>query len=247
MDAINILNTPSIPIPEPDTVHLWHINLRQPNEVITQLTQVLSANEMQRVKRFVHLADRQASIVSKGSLRSILAQYLNMTAMAITFCQSTTGKPYLQPSLTKQHLTFNISHSHDRAVIAVANNQAVGVDIEYEKRHHNFRAIIKRYFSNSEAAHLLSLSEQTLQSKFVQCWTVKEAIVKASGDGLAVALSQIETLACLQQNSFLAVDHINKEWAVNTWQPATAYRAAIATERVTKNFAKYQVLFNNRS
>lgn len=167
----------------PSQVHIWQAHLDR--EMTPEHRAMLSPDELTRADRFRFDKDRHHFIIARSLLRTILAQYLEIAPAQVAFDYSAKGKPFIQ----NQPLFFNVSHSHNMAVYAIALNR-VGIDIEH-LRAIDAIPLAQRFFSASESQFLQSLTGESLQRTFFRGWTQKEAYLKATGDGL-VGLESVE-------------------------------------------------------
>jgi 4'-phosphopantetheinyl transferase len=142
-------------------------------------------------------------------LREVLGRYLGIRGEQIRFEYNAFGKPALSPGLASR-LTFNLSHSADLAVIAVAYGAAIGVDLEHVRAQPDFADIARYFFSAAEVDHLTALPSHLQARAFFGCWTRREAYVKACGEGLA--------------NEASAPDG---RWSVYDFEPAPGYIGAL--------------------
>src|SRR5262249_28909765 len=133
--------------------------------------------------------DREQFIAAHALLRRVLAQCLNCAPGDVTFGVTANGKPYLTGSAID--LRFNLSHSGERSMIALAAGRDVGIDVEQE-RSVEVLGIAKRFFAPGEAAVLHTRSPAEQQIAFFRCWTRKEAFIKALGEGLGYPLDAFE-------------------------------------------------------
>jgi 4'-phosphopantetheinyl transferase len=164
-------------------VHVWQASLDRPTSAIEALAQLLAADEQQRAARFRFESDRRKFIVARGLLRSILARYLDIPPDQIQFSYGERGKPELSSAYAKGDLKFNVSHSQEQALYAIALDRSVGIDLEYI-RPIDAAALSQRFFSPAEAAIIASLTGAEQHRCFFKGWTQKEAYLKATGDGL---------------------------------------------------------------
>lgn len=150
---------------------------------------MLSKEEQERAKGFKFALHRSRFIASHGFTRAVLARYLSIKDIDIVYNKGNHGKPYLT-SINKQNIQFNLSHSHDLALLAVTQGNEVGVDIEYCQRKTDWQGIVKRFFTATEQKALFLLPEIQQREAFFQLWTRKEAYMKVLGTGLALAPTQ---------------------------------------------------------
>lgn len=179
-------------------VHVWLTNLDTEPHVVDALARLLSSDELKRAARFHFDRDRQRYIVGRGSLRQLLASYLDADPATLQFSYGPNGKPALKSD--SSGLQFNLSHSQDRAAVAITRDHEVGVDIEYVRPEFAQETIAEQFFSKQECAALRALPVAHQARAFFDCWTRKEAFVKASGSGLTFGLADFDV-------SLSSIDH----------------------------------------
>lgn len=162
---------------------------REPREWELRL---LETAEKERASRFVYAADRRRFLVAHAALRRFLACYLPARAEALSFDVDGSGKPHLRLPPAAPAFHFNLSHSGEIALIAVSRAGALGVDVERERPMPDALEIAERYFSLAERRDLATLSPGEREAAFFRCWTRKEAVVKAAGEGLGRALDSFD-------------------------------------------------------
>jgi 4'-phosphopantetheinyl transferase len=172
-------------------VHVWRARLDLAASGLCGLARVLDADERARAARFVFDVDRNRFIARRGILRLILARYLGVMPAGITLKASEYGKPSLADS-HRTNLRFNLSHSHDVALYAMTRARDLGVDVEYIRPGLAEDSIAERFFAAGEVAALRALPQALQPAAFFDCWTRKEAFVKAKGMGLSLALDSFE-------------------------------------------------------
>lgn len=156
-------------------IDLWRWPLTAPDP------RNLSRSEMDRADRFVFARDRDRFIAGRAKLREILGGYLNKSPSQLDFLYGAHGKPQLAG------LDFNLSHTGDLAVLAVAQDVTLGIDIEAIKPID--MAVARSHFAPSEIEALRQLPSAEKRAAFYRCWTRKEAYLKARGTGLMTDLN----------------------------------------------------------
>jgi 4'-phosphopantetheinyl transferase len=217
-----------------DDVHVWRASLDQPAWRLERLAQMLSADERAKAERFYFERDRKRFIVSQGLLRTILSRYLTIEPNQLQFCYGRRGKPALAQMFGGGTLRFNMSHSHGLALYAIARDRKIGVDLERIRPILDAEQIAERFFSAQENAIFCVLPPSQKLKAFFNCWTRKEAYLKATGDGLARPLDQFNvSLAPGESARLLHVEGDPQEaarWSLQALTPAPGYVAALAVE-----------------
>jgi 4'-phosphopantetheinyl transferase len=177
------------------TAEIWLAHLNSGTNQLADCVQLLSIDEQARASRFHAEDDRRRFIVSRGTLRLLLGERLDCKPAAIEFQYSAKGKP----TLSGTPLHFNVSHSHECALYGFSETHNIGVDIEYLERDVDHAGLAQRFLSLCERAALQDIPEGKRKHAFLAYWTGKEAIAKATGEGLAqtLGLEQIELMPTL--------------------------------------------------
>src|SRR5262245_60913756 len=176
----------ALPLPA-STIHVWRTTLDRSDGELAPLRASLSADELVRAERLIWENKRRRFIAGRGFLRTILGRYLQRAPADLVFCYGLHGKPALADA---EDLHFNLSHSAECAVLAVTRVAPLGVDVERIRSQANREGIAGRFFSAAEVAQLASVAPEQRDEAFFNCWTRKEAYVKACGEGLARPLDQ---------------------------------------------------------
>ncbi len=215
-------------------VHVWRVFIDTEDSIVKKLQLLLSADECSKAARFRFEKDSAKYIVARGTLRIILSHYLDKKPEELKFLYNQYGKPALYSSDTTQSINFNLSHSYGLALIAVAQNRDIGVDIEYIRTNFDYEEIAKRFFSPTEKAVWRSLPTSVKQEAFFNCWTRKEAYIKAKGMGLSLPLNEFDVsfkpgeLAALLNTTW--DEQEASRWLLQEITPAPDYIAALAVE-----------------
>ena len=186
---------PAATVPQtisPAEIHLWAWQLDNPDPDLAALTAELDDDERQRFHRFHFDRDRIRFAAAHANLRKILGAYLDRSPDSIRFKTNPYGKPRIlgkSPSEVAP-LYFNLSHSHGLALLALSLDTEVGVDVEEIRPIEP--EVAENHFSASELSALGSLEGESWLCGFYQCWTQKEAILKAEGAGLNLPLDAFD-------------------------------------------------------
>jgi 4'-phosphopantetheinyl transferase len=170
--------------------HVWYADLDLDEREATEFSGLLDAGECARANRFAFPHLRTRFIAAHALVRRVLGSYLGIPPGEVEFAYSAQGKPYLPHG---GGLRFNLSHSAKMAAVAVARCE-VGVDIEDLRTLPDRMDLARRYFSPAEVEWLEGASPERQTVAFFDCWTAKEAYLKARGDGLSFPLDAFQVL-----------------------------------------------------
>jgi 4'-phosphopantetheinyl transferase len=150
------------------------------------LAALLNEEERARAARFVFDEDRHAYIAAHALLRVELSRRAGGHPRLWRFAPAPRGKPHLIDA--PRDLRFSLSHTRGMVAVALAEGVDVGVDVERSDRRADNMKLAARFFASEEVAALQSLAEEARRETFFSVWACKEAVVKATGEGLARAL-----------------------------------------------------------
>jgi 4'-phosphopantetheinyl transferase len=220
--------------PEPDEIALIFTPLDGSAELRGSLWQILSADERERADRFHFEKHRNRFVAARGLLRTILAASTGMQPEKIQFAYGSQGKPALA---YREDISFNLSTSGDSALYAIGSGQQLGVDLEQIRALDDMEQIAERYFCHAEYRELLAIPQAARPQAFYNCWTRKEAFVKALGEGLSHPLDRFHvTLQPGLPAEFVSIDGCTgseTDWALHDVAPSIDYAAALAVRNKT--------------
>lgn len=223
----------SVPL-EADEVHVWRAALDVEALRRQSLWQTLSPDERTRAERFHFRKDHDSFVVARGLLRLILGRYLNAEPDRLRFRYTQYGKPALAGEFAKEGFCFNLSHSDGLALYAVTRNRKIGVDLERVRPDFADEKIAEQFFAGGEVAALRALPVHAQQEAFFNCWTRKEAFIKARGEGLSLPLDDFEvSLVPGEPAALLSTKGDAREasrWSLRELTPEPGYVAALAVE-----------------
>jgi len=222
-------------------VHVWAWDFKCSEEELHLYSTLLAPEEQYRLQRFHFERDRVRYAVSHAILRILLGRYLGLPPASVSFTKNRFGKPNLIPSLTPSKLNFNLSHTNRVALLAIVLDLEVGVDLE--ELNPIEAEIAERYFSERERTDLGNLKAAQWLEGFYNCWTRKEAILKAEGIGLNVKLDGFDvTLRPDDRATLLGFNPeagVSLKWHLSQLRPARGFVGALATSSVPKSVACY--------
>ena len=226
-------------------IEIWHIDLEMARTHRERVEKHLASDERERAEFFSQAKSGEQFILVRGLLREILAVCINasdvttVTASSLRFSYGSFGKPFLAAHHDWQ---FNVTHSRNSALLVVAHNRVVGIDIQWCDPAFDTQKVVETAFSNYEKQLLLDKECEQERAMFFQIWTLKEAYTKANGHGLSINLREIDTSAAIKAPAFPMIWHREQ----GNWRSASRfelhslklpdyinknYRAAIAIER----------------
>ena len=220
-------------------VHVWRIPLSQNSAETLTWERVLSPDERAKAERFHFDKHRNQFVQARAALRFILSHYLQVDPQTLEFSYGPKGKPALANQHADNSLRFNLSRREGLALIAVTRGREIGVDVELVSADLPVFEIAETTFSEAELSTLRHLPEDLHVAGFFNCWTRKEAYVKARGEGLSFPLKNFDVsltpadpprLLNVRDN----VDEVNR-WTLQEIPVGEDYVAALAVEGTNLN------------
>ena len=216
-------------------VHVWREFLDLTTLQSNQLRGILSDDELLRAGRFRFERDQRRYIAARGILRMILGRFLGENPQKIHFEYLPNGKPVLSTKPGCDTLRFNLSHSGEMALYAVARGRNIGVDIERIRDDVAIEQIANKFFSHDEISSLGKIPKKKRNEVFFRYWTRKEAFLKATGEGISFPMEQFDVSLIsgmgLSPITFQGDKQESPCWFVQDLFPGAGYAAAIAGER----------------
>ena len=214
-----------------DEVHVWLVNLD--DYAPDDLKLLLTDDEVSRASRFHFDKDRNHFIVARAWLRKLLGAYTGLAAGELRFAYAEKGKPSLEGS-RRGALSFNLAHSHGLAIYAFSRARDLGVDLEFVREDLGDEKIAERFFSRREIQDLKSLPAELRRQAFFDCWTRKEAYIKARGEGLSMPLDEFDVSLMPGEAAVLLRNHKEPEevsrWSMKSLEVPEGYVAALVAE-----------------
>ena len=211
-------------------VHIWRINISQNLSSLNQFKSLLNPAELVRAGKYLQKKDHDRFIVSRGAQRIILGWYLSAPPEQLEFVLGDNKKPHLFGK-NGNLLHYNVSHSGDWIVLAIAASE-IGIDVEFVDETFKFQEILPDNFSKEEAAYI---NHENSTERFFTLWTRKEAILKATGQGLGEHLQITPVL-----NGEHPLQHPltggDKNWVLNSFNIQPGYIGSVVVEDARQSF-----------
>lgn len=231
----------------PNQTHLWYIKFNKQLNNVPFFTSILSDDEKEKASKFRFKKDQNQFILSRGALRVLSANYLNIDAKNIVFKYGKYGKPEFD---FNSDLKFNVSHSGNFGIIGFVKNFDIGIDIEKIKNDFDVLDIASNYFSELEIETIKKLPKEKHVEYFYRCWTRKESFIKAKSLGLTFPLDSFSV--CINSNKKTELletkwDNTEKHtWKLFAFSPHQNYIGAISIQGNIKsveyfNFNDYKI------
>ncbi len=222
-------------------IHLWVRSASaMPDEVDT-----LSGFEKTRAAAIASSSKRAQFVAGRALLRHVLGDRLGLDAANVPLTRTERGKPTLATDIS---LDFNVSHSDDVVVVALAQNTRIAVDVETMRPTRACDRIALRCFSSDEHAMLAATPEAERLRVFHEIWTCKEAYLKAMGQGIFSRMSFVTVLPEEHRVARgVAEDDRPERWRLETLELSPAHRASVCWDMGGANESWKLELHDERS
>ena len=187
---------------------------------------LLLREELARADRFHFSIDAARYIVRRGKLRELLALRLGCQPRAVSLTCNAFGKPRIRGS----DLQFNLSHSGGIALYALARDSDIGCDIEWRRPEFAREGVAERFFSARELEELHAVPRSRWVESFFNCWTRKEAFIKALGFGVSYPLKAFDVSLAPGEPAALLRGPLG--WSLRAFEPLEGFQAAIAVKQL---------------
>jgi 4'-phosphopantetheinyl transferase len=219
--------------------HIWAVPIDESTRA-TDLRKLLSADEQARADRFRFEAPAKRFVAARAALRILLGHYLHHHPDEIQFATTGNNKPRLASKHGDADLRFNVSHSGALAIVAITTEHEIGIDLEQLREVRHADQLASRYFHQNEIATITSSTAADRSTAFLNCWTGKEAVLKAIGIGVTSTLDSFDvpvdgSEACIE----MPADDTSRE-ALRIWLtrlvPHRDYLSAVAVLSARRQF-----------
>ena len=221
----------AVPGPAPD-IRCWWIDLAAAAHALALAPTWLSAAEHARAERFGPDALRRRWIAGRLALRHVLGAALSVAPAEVAIARGARGRPFVDGA----RLDFNVTNTDQVGLVAVCaappRGARIGVDIERRDRRVDADRLGRRVLTDAERGRLAVLDPETRRQAFLRTWTCKEAMSKATGDGLSAPFRAIDIV--VGKNLALAggpAPYTPPDWSLIALDVPTDYVATLAGYR----------------
>lgn len=217
-----------------DHIDVWSVEVNPAASNTDELLAIISPDELARANRFYQQKDRDRFITSRWALRNIVGKYIGAQPTEVEFEAGKNKKPHIKNAGLNLH--YNLSHSGKHILLAVAGS-VIGVDIEFIDNNFGYSEVLADNFSAAEVIHI---NERDQISRFFKLWTRKEAITKATAQGLDCDLRLLPGLDGVHkvESGVIASD---ADWVINSFIIDERYAASIAHAPAINRIAFYKL------
>lgn len=238
-----------LPVPGDRVIDLWFLDMSCTEPFLDELSATLSKDERARAGRFYFDQHRCRFIAAHGFLRLLLSGYLGVGPESLIFHYGANGKPELSLGRSRASVYFNHSRSGTGAIFGIHALRPLGVDMELVDEHFEFSSIVDEYFHPTEKSWIDRQPAARKRAAFYRLWTMKESLVKATGEGVSGLSAACFRPASVDGCSFLvpASDHMINDETVFINSPALhpQYEISLAVLSNKRNFPNsFRLNFN---
>jgi len=211
-------------------IHIHFATLTSLVPLTEHYRDLLDAAELARLERFKFEVDEQRFLLGHGFLREVLGRYMERAARSVGFERGPYGKPVVPGA----SFHFNLSDTKDAVAVAICANMELGVDVETVDRNVDHINVGQHYFTVEEQASIVEADDG--KRRFLEFWTRKEAVLKASGVGImddlrVLRVDQAENRMMITHDVFIAM--AAPEYHVRTWAVDATHIVSLATPQRT--------------
>jgi 4'-phosphopantetheinyl transferase len=216
-----------------DMIGVWCMALQSPSAAnLATWCGCLDATELDRASTFRFAPDRATYVAAHWLLRTARAAAGGLPPQAWRYTTDPSGKPRIALELGRAELQFNLSHTRGFVACAIGRGSEIGIDVERLDRMNPGLDIARHFFSPAEIALLGNAPEERQRETFFRLWTLKEAFIKATGEGLARALDSFSLTLDPLAIAFVPVGaDVASNWQFAQLQPTPQHMLALAARQ----------------
>lgn len=225
---------------DPQQVAIWVVpveGILNQSKNLQEIEPLLTNQELERYRRFKVDNKREEFLASRLLLSHLLSVYTCFDPSEIEAVPDQMGRPFWYHKGDRISLFFSLSHTRGMVSCAVSNACETGCDIELLRYRKYEKELTKKVFSKTEMTLYNTLSPEAQHIFFYRSWTLKEAFVKAVGEGLRIPLTNLSFTDTVKPDSVVRIQGVhlnnidpNERWSFLTINLATNYHLSCATQ-----------------
>lgn len=212
---------------------VFHVDLKPPEKSVTEALGWLDESERDRRCRYLGDLPQRQFTLCRAALRILLVQRLDCPNNRLRFGEGRRGKPFALLGDQRSGISFNVSHSGDHGMIAVAPRGRLGVDIEERRPRKMIDQLAQILLTEAERKQLEHMDSDRRIARFYDFWTAKESLVKANGLGHAIDVARLDLADSLgrtgESRCFRDPNVLDGSWEISNLG-TTAFAASLARE-----------------
>lgn len=223
-------------------VHVWIARPEafRDETTLARIRAWLDDEERARADRYLREEDRRLFLIAHALRRSVLSRYADVAPGEWRFASGEHGRPRIvadtpASAAAAAGLGFSLSHTPGLVACLVSDEPDSGVDVEASHRVENPRALASRYFSTRENELLDATADDTIDARFLEIWTLKEAYLKARGLGLTLPLDHFHVTRRSDDTAAIAfeatIHDYPQDWQLGLGRPGRGHVLALAVRR----------------
>jgi 4'-phosphopantetheinyl transferase len=215
-----------------DSIHLWSAQYRDLALHLPSAWDFLSQKEREKSSNFLRPVDSKRYVLRHGLLRYILSIYTNTDPGLLPLVNGIQGKPGLHPKSDFHELSFSLSHADQVVSVGIVRTHSIGIDIVKANPDYPFHDIIEYLFTPGEKEFMQRVAPGQRYMLFFKIWALKEAIVKATGDGIRM-MNSTDVTSVIEESGnassrILKINEKSGNFIIYHFRPAKSYLGAVA-------------------
>ncbi len=218
-------------------LHIWQVSLVSNHTLLKTCKSVLSAEERKKASWLKFEPDRKKYIISQGVLRLLLADYLKVKTSEIVLLKQKKGKPFAE---NDNSLFFNMSNSGKLCVYAFTRTGETGIDIEEFRSLPDLDDLIQKNLTMREL-DFINKKPADKAINFFRFWTMKEAYLKAIGEGMRLTPDNLEF--SIEKDHIKLINQLEifdqEDWIIKDFVPKTSYFGALVYKNTSTKITHF--------
>jgi 4'-phosphopantetheinyl transferase len=215
-----------------DSIHLWSAPYKDLEQHLPFARDFLSQQEREKSSDFIKPADAKRYILRHAMLRYILSIYTGRDPKLLPLVNGVRGKPGISPASDFHEISFSLSHADEVVSVGIVLDHCIGIDIVKTDPGYPFHEIIEYLFTPGEKECVQRIAPELQYRMFFRIWAIKEAVVKATGEGIRLMkntdVSSVIDDSCSGGFRILKINEKSRNFLLYQFSPVNSYLGAVA-------------------